>query len=119
MAKSNIIKGTLEYRQYIVLEDGTEVRVNYNQNADLYKGSDIQLYEYSADEAVKDDKGNVERDANGKKIMQSVPHYAVPFGQAIRATRVSGAKATANTVEALLAQGLTNEEVIAKLMEAK
>lgn len=98
MAKQQITKGTLEYRQFIILEDGTEVRVRYNQNPELYKGTDVPLYEYVATEGKGEDK-------------KEVTKYAVPFDQAIRAARASRKE----TVEAMLAQGLTPEEIVAKL----
>jgi hypothetical protein len=98
MSKQSITKGQLEYRQFIILEDGTEVRVRYNQNPELYKGTDVPLYEYTATEGKGEDKKEVSK-------------YAVPFDQAIRAARV-GRK---ESVEAMLAQGLTPEEIVAKL----
>lgn len=92
------LNGVLEYRQFIVLEDGTEVRVRYNQNPELYKGTDVPVYEYQA----KEGKGDTAK---------TVTRYAVPFDQAIRARRAS----TKETIDSLLAQGLTAEEIVAKL----
>ena len=90
--------GTLEYRQFIILEDGTEVRVRYNQTPELYQGTDVPLYSYTAKEGKGEDAKEVTR-------------YAVPFEQAVRAKR-SNAK---ETVAQMLASGLTAEEIVAKL----
>lgn len=99
MSSNKTIKGQLEYRQFIVLEDGTEVRVRYNQNPELYKGTDVQVYAYKATEGKGDNK-------------KEVTKYAVPFEQAIRARKAT----TKDTIKGLMAQGLTAEEVLAKLV---
>ncbi len=98
MPKTTITKGSLEYRQFIILDDGTEVRVRYNQNPELYKGTDVPLFEYQA----KEGKGE-----NAKMVTR----YAVEFGKELRATRTS-VKETINT---LMAQGLTADQIVAKL----
>lgn len=98
MSKLKTTAGVLEYRQFIVLDDGTEVRVRYNQNPELYKGTEVPVYEYTA----KEGKGE-----NAKEVTR----YAVPFEQAIRAGRVS----TKETIKSLKAQGLTAEEILAKI----
>lgn len=100
MSKSgnNVVKGQLEYRQFIITEDGTEVRVKYNQDPALYEGSEVTLYEYTATEGKGDDK-------------KEVTKYAVQFDQAIRPKRAS----VKDTVTSLLAQGMTAEEIVAKL----
>lgn len=92
------VKGILEYRQFIVLEDGQEVRVRYNQDPILYQGTDVPVYEYTAKEGKGEDKTEVTR-------------YAVPFDQALRSKRAS----IKESVTSMLAQGLTAEEIVAKL----
>lgn len=98
MAKQATVKGQLEYRQFIITEDGQEVRVRYNQNPELYKGTDVTLYEYTAKEGKGDEAKEVIR-------------FAVEFDKAVRATRTS----TKENIQSLLAQGLTAEEIVAKL----
>jgi hypothetical protein len=102
MSKQVTTKGQLEYRQFIILEDGTEIRVRYNQNPELYKGTDVPLYEYEAKEGKGDNAVTVKR-------------FAVPFEQAVRASRAK----TGDKVEAMLAQGLTAEEIVAQLRNNK
>lgn len=96
--QANIIAGKLEYKQFIQLEDGTEVQVRYNQNPDLYTGTDVQLYSYEASEGTGTERVKVTR-------------YAVAVNDALRAKRVS----LPETVNALIAQGLTADEIVAKL----
>ncbi len=98
MTKVKAVTGTLEYRQFIVLEDGTEVRVRYNQDPALYAGTDVPLYEYKATEGKGEDKKEVTR-------------FAVPFEQALRSKRAS----VKESVASMLASGLTAEEIVAKL----
>ena len=98
MPKQKTQAGKLEYRQFILLEDGTEVRVRYNQNPALYAGTDVPLYEYTAVEG----KGNARKE---------VTRYAVPFEQALRSKRAS----VKDSVASMLASGLTAEEIVAKL----
>lgn len=95
---SKAIKGTLVYKQFITLADGTEVQVRYNQNPDLYKGTDVQLYEYTAKEGRGDNAREVTR-------------YAVKVEDAKRATRAT----VKDSVASMLAQGMTAEEIVAKL----
>jgi hypothetical protein len=95
---TKIIKGELEYRQFIVLEDGTEVQVRYNQDASLYEGTDVQLYEYQATEGKGDDKKQVTR-------------YAVAVADALRAKRTS----VKESVASMIASGMTAEEIVNKL----
>ncbi len=102
MSKQVTTNGTLEYRQFIILEDGTEVRVRYNQNPELYKGTDVPVYQYTAKEGKGEDAKEVTR-------------YAVPFEQALRAAKAK----TGDKVEAMLAQGLTAEEIVAQLRSNK
>lgn len=90
--------GKLEYRQFIILEDGTEVRVRYNQNPDLYAGTEVPMYTYQAKEGSGD---------NAKEVTR----FAVPFDQAIRGKRAS----TKESVQSMLASGLSAEEIVAKL----
>lgn len=100
MTKVKATQGTLEYRQFIVLEDGTDVRVRYNQDPALYEGTDVPLYAYIATEGKGDDKREVTR-------------YAVPYEMALRAKRAS----VKDMLATLKAQGLTAEEIIAKLAQ--
>lgn len=96
MVKSKAtVQGILEYRQFIILEDGTEVRVRYNQDASLYADTDITVYEYTAKEGKGEDKKEVTR-------------YAVAFDDAIRANR-----GTSDNIEAMLAKGITADEIVA------
>jgi len=95
---TNTIKGSLVYKQFITLEDGNEVQVRYNQNPELYKGTDVTLYEYTATEGRGEDRKEVTR-------------YAVAIEDAKRAKRTS----VKENVQSLLAQGLTAEEIVAKL----
>lgn len=90
--------GTLEYRQFIVLEDGTEHQVRYNQKPELYTGTDVELFSYTATEGKGDDK---------KEVMK----YAVRVEDARRAKRAS----VSDSVKALQAQGLSAEDIIAML----
>lgn len=92
------VQGVLEYRQFIILDDGTAIRVRYNQDPSLYINTDITLYEYKAKEGKGEDAKVVTR-------------YAVAFEDAIRATRVS----TKESIQSMMAQGLTAEEIVAKL----
>lgn len=98
MNKNNTIKGTLVYKQFITLEDGAEVQVRYNQNPELYAGTDVTLYEYTATEGKGDDRKEVTR-------------YAVAIEDAKRAKRAS----VKDSVQSLLAQGFSAEEIVAKL----
>lgn len=92
------ITGKLVYKQFIQLEDGTEVQVRYNQDPSLYTGTDTPLYQYTAKETIDG-------------VKQEVQKYAVPVELAKRATRTS----TKETISNMLAQGLTAEEIVAKL----
>jgi hypothetical protein len=92
------VKGTLVYKQFIALEDGTEVQVRYNQKPELYAGTDTQLFEYTAKETV-----------DGQKV--EVTKYAVKVEDAVRAKR----QTTKETVSNLLASGKTAEEIVAIL----
>jgi hypothetical protein len=98
--KSNIkaTAGRLVYKQFIALEDGTEVQVRYNQDPTLYAGTDTPIYSYKAKETI-----------NGEKV--EVEKFAVPVEYAVRAKRAS----VKDTVNSLLSQGLTAEEIVAKL----
>ncbi len=99
MSKSNkATAGVLEYRQFIVLPDGQEFRVRYNQDPSLYAGTDVPLFSYKAKEGRGENAKVVER-------------FAVPFEQAIRASRTT----TKANIENLLKSGMTAEEIIAKL----
>lgn len=98
MTQVQAINGTLEYRQFIILEDGTEHRVKYNQDPSLYEGKDVPVFAYTATEGKGEDK-------------KEVTKYAVPYDMAIRSKRASLKDALAS----LKAQGLTPEEIIAKL----
>lgn len=100
MTKSKVISGVLEYRQFIVLEDGTDVRVRYNQNPALYEGTDVQVYSYTAKEGKGEDAKEVTR-------------YAVPFNDAIRAKRAT----TRDSIASLQAQGLSADEILLLLMK--
>ena len=90
--------GTLVYKQFIKLEDGSEVQVRYNQDPTLYAGTDTPLYAYTATEGKGDAK-------------KEVTKYAVPFELARRATRTS----TKESVSNMLASGMTAEEIVQKL----
>lgn len=98
MSKVKAIKGRLEYRQFIILEDGTEARVRYNQDPELYKGTEVPLYEYEA----KEGKG---------EAATVVTRYAVPFDQAIRAKRASAKE----SIQSMMAAGLSAEDILARL----
>lgn len=100
MKKLNATNGKLEYQQFIVLEDGSSLRVRYNQNPELYAGTDVPLYSYTATEGKGEDKKEVTR-------------YAVPFDQAIRAKKTT----TKESVNNMLAQGLSAEAIVAKLAQ--
>lgn len=98
MSKSNnTIKGTLVYKQFIATDDGQEVQVRYNQKPELYQGTDVTLFEYTAKETVDG-------------IKTDVTKYAVPVEQAIRATRTAKA-------DSILADALAG--MSAKDLEAK
>lgn len=90
--------GTLVYKQFIKLEDGTELQVRYNQDPSLYAGTDVPLYAYTAKETV-----------DGVKT--EVTKYAVPVELARRANRTSVKESVSN----MLASGMTAEEIVAKL----
>jgi hypothetical protein len=98
MSKTSTIKGTLVYKQFITLDDGSEVQVRYNQDKDLYNGTDVTVYEYQASEGSGAERKQVTR-------------YAVAVQDAIRATRTS----TKESVSNMLASGLTAEQIVAKL----
>lgn len=96
--KSNTVAGTLVYKQFIQLDDGTEVQVRYNQDKELYNGTDVTVYEYKATEGKAEQRKEVTR-------------YAVAVADAKRATRTT----VKESVSSMLAQGLTAEEIVAKL----
>jgi len=98
MTKSNnkIVNGKLVYKQFIQLDDGTEVQVRYNQAPELYEGTDVTLYAYDA----KASKGSTD----------TVTKYAVAIEDAKRAKRAS----VAEQMQSLLKQGLTPEQIVAK-----
>lgn len=99
---SNIVNGVLEYRQFIVLEDGKEVQVRYNQDPTLYEGTDVTLYAYTAKE--------------GKGVdAKEVTRYAVAVEDARRAKRSTAE----DKILSLVAQGLTPDQIIEKLTKGK
>lgn len=98
--KSNTVAGTLVYKQFISLEDGTEVQVRYNQNPELYKGTEVTLYEYQATEGKGDDRKEVTR-------------YAVAVADAKRAERTS-TKAVMSSMLADIASGMSADAILAK-----
>ena len=103
--KSNkkIIDGTLVYKQFIVLEDGTELQVRPKQ--DISKYSDyVTIYAYGA----KKGKG---------ETAEEVTCYAVAVEDAIRAERKSSKQAISDKVSAMQAQGLTPEQILAQLLQ--
>lgn len=98
-AQKNVIKGKLEYRQFIILDDGSELRVRYNQDKSLYDGTDIQVYEYQAYEGSGDTRKEVTR-------------YAVAYDQALRASK----KTISDKITSLKASGLSADEILAQLL---
>ena len=100
-----IINGTLEYRQFIILSDGTEIRVRYNQDKELYNDTDIQVYAYTAKESIEN--------ADGTKTKVDVTRYAVNYDDVIKSTRES-AKAKIDNMLADIASGLSASEILAK-----
>lgn len=104
-----IIKGNrLEYRQFIVNDEGLDIQVRYNQDIELYKGTDVTVYEYTASEGSKK-----------KGTYKEVTRYAVAIDDAIRATRTSVKQAMQDRVDNLLAQGLITDEVAQALLGGK
>lgn len=95
----NITSGTLVYKQFIQLADGTELQVRYNQNPDLYAGTDVKLYSYTA------------REGKGDSAI-TVTKYAVSIDDAIRAKKTT----TKDTIASLKNSGLSDTEIVAKLL---
>lgn len=92
----NIVDGKLVYKQFIVLDDGSELQVRYNQDASLYAGTDTTLYQYKAFVGSGDDKKEVTR-------------YAVSVNDAIRAKKTTQKEQVNN----MLASGMTAQEIVA------
>jgi len=97
MPKLQTINGSLVYKQFISLDDGSEVQVRYNQNPDLYAGTDVQVYGYTATEGKGDDKKEVQK-------------YAVAVADAIRASKVS----KVDNILADIASGMSATDIAAK-----
>lgn len=97
MSKVKATNGVLVYKQFIQLEDGSEIQVRYNQKPELYEGTNVPLYAYTAKETI-----------DGVKT--EVTKYAVPFEQAKKATRT----AVKDSILADVANGMSVEELLAK-----
>lgn len=97
MTKLQTINGQLVYKQFISLEDGTELQVRYNQNPDLYAGTGVQLYSYTASEGKGDNK-------------KEVTKYAVAVADAIRASKTS----KVDNILADIASGMSATDIAAK-----
>lgn len=98
--QNNTVQGTLVYKQFITLEDGTEVQVRYNQDKELYSGTDVTVYSYTATEGKGTERKEVTR-------------YAVAVADAKRAARVT-AVAVKDNMLADIASGMTATELLAK-----
>lgn len=97
------VHGVLVYKQFIALDDGTEIQVRPKQDINKY-GDDVTIYAYNA----KKGKG---------KTAENITCYAVAIDDAIRAERKSTKQATADKVLAMKAQGLSPDEIIAQLLQ--
>lgn len=97
MSKLQTISGKLVYKQFIELADGTEVQVRYNQNPDLYAGTDVTVYDYIATEGKAENK-------------KEVTKYAVAVADAIRASKTS----KVDNMLADIASGMSAKDILAK-----
>jgi len=92
------VTGTLIYKQFIQLADGTELQVRYNQSKELYNDTDVQVYEYLAHEGSGTDRVEVIR-------------YAVAVDDVLTTPRN-----TVDSMQAMIAQGLSADDIQAKMI---